>query len=281
MKDVRSLYIVCAMISLLSKEASAKRVDKSDFIKTILDKGRDKLVRVIQPTIARMALERLEAHEERTEHASDPESTSDVHNIADQRPQDVAPLRRVRKRMKMPKHVPRADFSQPWFSEWDENGQYVGKSGGKNRLSPIEMLIQLAHCLNSASSLVVSPSNRYIDLGDLSQANSWIDPEQNRRSSTNKPFDLQSDYRLVGDKIGVPDESETWNIVSNLSYNVQRNKNAVGMCVNLSKNQGFSVLTPRYTDKGRVKKASALARELEQACAKHPYTFLASIFVPT
>ena len=126
----------------------------------------------------------------------------------------------------------------------------------------------------------MSPSDRYVDMNTLGEQSSWIDPERSHSARAAKQFDVNGEYRLIGNKVGVPDDPQTWNIFSKSASDKLYKKNAIGMCVNLENNQGFSVLAQRYMENGRVKKASALAQELEEQCKKHPYTFLASIFVP-
>lgn len=280
MKYIRVTQVVCAMASILGDAALATSIEKSDFIKTILSRGRRKLALVIQPSITRSANERLQSYADETEEIV--REDHQITSIADETQEYIGPFRRKKwkKRPGSLKTIPKANFSKPFFYEWDSNGQYVGDDGARDHLSPIEVLIKLSECLNHAASLTVSPSDRYVDMNTLGEQCSWIDPKNSHSDRAEKRFDVNGEYRLIGNEVGVPDDPQTWNIFSKSAYDGLYKKNAIGMCVNLKNNQGFSVLAPRYIENGRVKKASALAQELEEKCKKHPYTFLASIFVP-
>jgi hypothetical protein len=281
MKYLITLKAVWAPALLFSDVESAMHVAKYDFMKIILSRGHRKIARVIQPVITESADKLLQSYHDSID---DFEYTS----IADRAKEYVGPLRRIPKKnwkarpggLKLQDPTPKADFSKPWFYEWDKNGQYIGEEGARQNVSPIETLIQLSQCLNYAGSLTVSPSDRYIDLNRLAEPNSWITPETGSTPRRERRFDLEGEYRLMGTEVGVPDDPETWNIFSKHTYHGGYKKLALGMCVNLTNNQGFSVVTQRYTDAGRVKKASAIAQELEEKCKKHAYTFLASTFIP-
>jgi hypothetical protein len=278
MKYLITFKAVWAPALLFSNVGFGMQLKKSEFMKTILSRGRRKINRVIQPLITEHADKLLQSYHDSID---DFEYTP----VADREQEYVGPLRRIPKKnwkmrpgdLKLQDPIPKANFRKPWFSEWDRNGRYVGDTGAREHLSPIEVLIELAKCLNNAASLRVSPSDRYVDLNTIGEHRSWIDPN----APTPKPFDLNGEYRLVGSEVGVPKDPQTWNIFSRHAYSDPYKKIAIGMCVNLNNNQGFSVLAPRYTEYGRVKKASAIAQELEEKCMQYPYTFLASTFIPS
>ena len=286
MKYICALQAVCATASVFGDAALAIHVEKADFMKTILSQGRHKLALLIQPAITRRGAKLLQSYKASLEGAcADTREDPKVTPLAAESQEYSGPLRRRRKKnqkslpgsLNSADKTPKANFGKPWFSEWNQSGQYVG---GSPRLSPIEVLIQLAHCLNHAAALSVSPSDRYVDLNASSKRQSWLDLEVHSNAHAAKRFDVNGDYQLSGNKVGVPDNPEIWNIRSKRSYDEQGKKSAIGMCLDVTNNQGFAILVPRYTSAGHVKKASALARDLEKKCKKYPNAFLSSLFIP-
>ncbi|PPE06925.1 hypothetical protein [Holospora curviuscula] len=147
---------------------------------------------------------------------------------------------------------------------------------------PVEVLLGLGRCLNEAALLTFSPSGRTMKTSSIDFVNPEFFAPQNSLlfQTALRRFDVKGDYRVLGDNMNVPFNPLTWNIKAAILSDSVRKKRALGLCMQLRNNTAFTVMTPRYTEDGKVRRNSALVQDLEQKCSLYPYTFLSSLFIP-
>ena len=207
-------------------------------------------------------------------------------------PEYIGPFRNIPKKnwKKTPGSIGLHDpVSQDLFSEiesapggfWERSGTEVWTTAGK---APIEILLGLGRCLNEAASLTISPSGRTIDIDNqvFVKPNFFAPQDRLLFQRAACRFDVKGDYRVIGDNINAPFNPLTWNIKvkEDPSSQILKKKRAIGLCLQLRNNTAFTVMTPRYTNDGKVKRSGALVQDLEQKCSHYPFTFLSSFFVP-
>ena len=219
-------------------------------------------------------------------------STSSAQPIPAKDSEYIGPLRNIPKKnwKKKPGDIGLHDpVSQDLFFEvenmpsqfWERSGRETVTIPGK---APIEILLGLGRCLNEAACLTLSPSGRTIDLDSqvFVKPDFFAPQDYLLFKGAARRFDVQGTYQLIGDNINAPFNPITWNIKvrDNPSWEIVKKKRAIGLCLQLRNNTAFTVMTPRYTQEGKVKRSGTLVQDLEQKCSRYPFTFLSSFFVP-
>ncbi|WP_021826979.1 hypothetical protein [Holospora obtusa] len=195
----------------------------------------------------------------------------------------VGPLRNIPKKnwKKKPGGIGLNDpVPQDLFFE-SQNAPWKAWEISNNQLSPVEILLGLGRCLNEAASLTISPSGQHVNLDHFSFNSDFFEnksPLLFKKSA--RRFDVQGDYNIRGKNINIPLDPFAWNIYSNLPVWLQKRKRALGLCLQLNNNTAFIIMTPRYTQEGKVKRSHAIVQDLEAKCASYPNTFLSSMFIP-
>ncbi|GAJ45965.1 hypothetical protein HE1_00283 [Holospora elegans E1] len=314
-----SIWFICLMMPAMGCGQSYLQYS-ADFMESLLSSGKAMIGKILQPAVTRHGEDLLEKHSlaslkkdklsiskivQKIEKEDSKESSKKIlmkKNDLGSKEKATEPYKRKKEEKKYMgplRNIPKKNWrkkpgsiglhdpvSQELFSEtqdplWRSWESFDNRSELERTVAPVEILLGLGRCLNEAASLTLSPSGRNVDIDKVFFDSDFFSKESPFLfKKAARRFETKGDYRMVGADINNPFNPMVWNIQSIVPVSVQKKKRALGLCLHLNNNTAFTVMTPRYTQEGRVRRNHAIVQDLEKQCSRYPYTFLSSMFVP-